>query len=105
MVSACSGMNGQASAHAAASSAASSFEIERRSPSHLNIQTSVCSFGCTMQSQLQTSFQRVEQALQRLTDSIAAYNPDVRAAEELEAADAAVNADLKKRAHTKTWTP
>lgn len=50
-----------------------------------------------MQSQLQSSFQRVEQALQRLTDSIAAYNPDVKAADELRVADEAVSEDLKKR--------
>lgn len=53
-----------------------------------------------MQSQLHSSFQRVEQALQRLTDSIAAYNPDVLAADELAAADEAVSEDLKKRAPT-----
>lgn len=50
-----------------------------------------------MQSELQSSFERVEQALQRLTDSIAAYNPSTTAAEELAAADDAVTADLKRR--------
>ena len=50
-----------------------------------------------MFSQLQSSYQRVETALQHLTDSIAAYNPSVSAAEELAAADEAVAQDLAKR--------
>ncbi|KAK5168685.1 uncharacterized protein LTR77_005994 [Saxophila tyrrhenica] len=47
-----------------------------------------------MLSQFQASYQRVEQSLQRLTDSIASYNPSVRDADELVAADEAVNRDL-----------
>lgn len=71
---------------------------------HVHNATSRCVTPFKMQSELQSSFQRVEQALQRLTDSIAAYNPDVKAAEELEAADEAVSADLKKRAHDQATT-
>lgn len=55
-----------------------------------------------MQAELQRSFQRVEHALQRLTDSLAAYNPDVHAAEALGAADGALNADLQRRKRTAT---
>lgn len=47
-----------------------------------------------MLSQLKVSYQRLEQSLQRLTDSIAAYNPSPVAAEELVAADAVVASDL-----------
>lgn len=43
------------------------------------------------------SYQRVEQSLQRLTDSIASYNPSVKEAEELVAADAAVSKNLDQR--------
>ncbi len=50
-----------------------------------------------MLSQLQASYQRVEQSLQRLTDSIASYNPSVHDADELVAADEAVNRDLDRR--------
>lgn len=50
-----------------------------------------------MLSQFQTSYQRVEQSLQRLTDSIAAYNPSTSAAEELLAADEGVNANVEQR--------
>lgn len=49
-----------------------------------------------MLSQLQASYQRMEQSLQKLTDSIAAYNPSPAAADELLAADDGVNADLEK---------
>lgn len=51
-----------------------------------------------MLSQLQASYKNVEASLQRLTDSIAAYNPSVLAAEELLAADDEVNKDLEQRA-------
>ncbi|KAK5137180.1 hypothetical protein LTR08_000685 [Meristemomyces frigidus] len=47
-----------------------------------------------MLSQFQASYQRVEQSLQRLTDSIAAYNPSTTAAEELAAADDALDENL-----------
>lgn len=50
-----------------------------------------------MLSQFQASYQRVEQSLQKLTDSIAAYNPSISAAEELSAADDAVNKNLEQR--------
>jgi hypothetical protein len=39
----------------------------------------------------------MEESLQRLTDSIAAYNPSPAAADELLAADDAVNEDLERR--------
>lgn len=47
-----------------------------------------------MLSQFQASYQRVETSLQKLTDSIAAYNPSAIAAAELLAADAVVNQQL-----------
>lgn len=50
-----------------------------------------------MLSQLQASYQRMEQSLQRLTDSIAAYNPSPAAADDLLAADEGVDADLERR--------
>ena len=50
-----------------------------------------------MYSQFQASYQRVEQSLQRLTESIAAYNPSTTAADELFAADKAVNENLEQR--------
>lgn len=50
-----------------------------------------------MLSQFQASFQSVDASLQRLTDSIAAYNPSVSAADELTAADEAVSADVEQR--------
>ena len=50
-----------------------------------------------MLSQFQASYQRVEQSLQRLTDSIAAYNPSVTAADELLVANEEVDHDLEKR--------
>ena len=49
-----------------------------------------------MLSRCQASYQRVEQSLQRLTDSIAAYNPSTSAADELVAADEAVNENLEQ---------
>lgn len=49
-----------------------------------------------MFSQFQASYQRVEQSLQRLTDSIAAYNPNISAADDLVAADEAVNKDFEQ---------
>ncbi|KAF2773732.1 hypothetical protein EJ03DRAFT_347698 [Teratosphaeria nubilosa] len=52
-----------------------------------------------MDAQFQTSFQRMEQALQRLTDAIAAYNPSTKAADELVAADGALSANLKQLVH------
>lgn len=50
-----------------------------------------------MLAQIQADFQREEASLQKLTDSIAAYNPSVSAAEELVAADEAVHRDVEKR--------
>lgn len=50
-----------------------------------------------MFSQFQTSYRRMEESLQRLTDSIAAYNPSPAAADDLVAADDAVNEDLERR--------
>ncbi|EME42222.1 hypothetical protein DOTSEDRAFT_175145 [Dothistroma septosporum NZE10] len=49
-----------------------------------------------MDTEFQITFQRVETALQRLTDSIAAYNPSTTAAEELAEADAAVAEKVEK---------
>ncbi|KAF2724266.1 hypothetical protein K431DRAFT_241254 [Polychaeton citri CBS 116435] len=51
-----------------------------------------------MLSQFHASYQRVEQSLQRLTDSIAAYNPSITASEELLAADESVNQNLEQLA-------
>lgn len=50
-----------------------------------------------MYAQFQNSYRRMEESLQRLTDSIAAYNPSPAAADELLAADNAVNEDLDRR--------
>ena len=50
-----------------------------------------------MLSQFQASYQRLEQSLDRLTESIAAYNPSISAAEELAAADQIVDDDLDTR--------
>lgn len=50
-----------------------------------------------MNAQFQNSYRRMEESLQRLTDSIAAYNPSPAAADELLAADDAVNEDLDRR--------
>lgn len=50
-----------------------------------------------MLSQFQASYQRVEASLQKLTDSIAAYNPSVTAADELVAADEAVHSNVEQR--------
>ncbi|KAK5687782.1 hypothetical protein LTS10_001922 [Elasticomyces elasticus] len=47
-----------------------------------------------MLSQLQSSYQRIDASLQRLTDSIAAYNPSPTAASDLLAADDALTTDL-----------
>ena len=52
-----------------------------------------------MLSQFQASYRRMDQSLQRLTDSIAAYNPSTAAADELVAADDALIEDLA----TRTW--
>ncbi|KAH9807337.1 mediator of RNA polymerase II transcription subunit 4-like [Teratosphaeria destructans] len=52
-----------------------------------------------MDAQFHTSFQRMEQALQRLTDTIAAYSPSTTAADELVAADDALSANLKQLVH------
>lgn len=54
-----------------------------------------------MLSQFQASYQRVEASLQRLSDSIAAYNPSETAAEELVAADLAVDDDIEERKRKK----
>jgi hypothetical protein len=48
-----------------------------------------------MFAQFQHSYRRMEESLQRLTDSIAAYNPSPTAADHLLAADDAVNHDLE----------
>lgn len=50
-----------------------------------------------MLSQFQASYQRVEASLQKLTDSIAAYNPSLTAADELVAADEAVQSNVEQR--------
>ncbi|KAK3657646.1 hypothetical protein LTR56_002421 [Elasticomyces elasticus] len=47
-----------------------------------------------MLSQLQSTYQRIDASLQRLTDSIAAYNPSPTAASDLLAADDALTTDL-----------
>ena len=47
-----------------------------------------------MFSQFQSSYQRVETSLRRLTESIAAYNPSTAAADELLVADSVVNENL-----------
>lgn len=47
-----------------------------------------------MFSQFQASYQRIDASLQKLTDSIAAYNPSLAAADELVAADEAVKQNL-----------
>lgn len=52
-----------------------------------------------MYAQFQNSYRRMEESLQRLTDSIAAYNPSPAAADELLAADNAVNEDLDRRTY------
>lgn len=57
-----------------------------------------------MFAQFQTSYRRMEESLQRLTDSIAAYNPSPAAADALLAADDAVNEDLDRRMFTKSFT-
>ena len=56
-----------------------------------------------MLSQFQASYQRVEQSLQRLTDSIAAYNPSTSAADELVAANEVVDEDLEQRMRTQLY--
>ncbi|KAK4497630.1 hypothetical protein PRZ48_010283 [Zasmidium cellare] len=48
-----------------------------------------------MNAQFQASYQRVEASLQRLTESISAYNPSTAAAEELIAADEAVQDNVE----------
>lgn len=50
-----------------------------------------------MLSQFQASYQRLEQSLDRLTESIAAYNPSPNAADDLVAADDVVNTNLERR--------
>jgi hypothetical protein len=50
-----------------------------------------------MYAQFQNSYRRMEESLQRLTDSIAAYNPSPAYADDLLAADDAVNEDLERR--------
>ncbi|KAK5731623.1 hypothetical protein LTR17_011215 [Elasticomyces elasticus] len=47
-----------------------------------------------MLSQLQSTYQRLDASLQRLTDSIAAYNPSPTTANDLLAADEALTTDL-----------
>lgn len=53
-----------------------------------------------MLSRFQASYQRVEQSLERLIESIAAYNPSASAAEELVAADGVVNENLEQCTNT-----
>lgn len=53
--------------------------------------------GTAMLSILQTRYQRVEKALDKLVDSITAYNPSQTAAEELVVADEAVSEGLEDR--------
>lgn len=53
--------------------------------------------AAVMLSQFQASYQRVEASLQKLTDSIAAYNPSITAADELVAADDAVQINREQR--------
>lgn len=55
-----------------------------------------------MLSQFQRSYQGVEQGLERLTESIAAYNPSTSAADELVAADNVVNDNLEQRTIMRT---
>lgn len=55
-----------------------------------------------MLSQFQATYQRMEQSLQRLTDSIAAYNPSTAAAEELQAADEALDENLRQRVYSQS---
>lgn len=50
-----------------------------------------------MLGQFQASYQRLEQSLERLTESIAEYNPSTNAADELVAADNVVNENLERR--------
>jgi hypothetical protein len=52
-----------------------------------------------MFAQFQNSYRRMDDSLQRLTDSIAAYNPSPAYADELLAADDAVNEDLGRRTY------
>ncbi|EME81501.1 uncharacterized protein MYCFIDRAFT_140785 [Pseudocercospora fijiensis CIRAD86] len=49
-----------------------------------------------MFAQFRASYARVEMSVQKLTDSIAAYNPSVRDAQELLAADEAVNHNIEQ---------
>lgn len=44
----------------------------------------------------------MDQSLQRLTDSIASYNPSTTAADDLVAADDALNKDLEQREATRS---
>ncbi|OQO11502.1 hypothetical protein B0A48_03229 [Cryoendolithus antarcticus] len=58
-----------------------------------------------MNAQLQSSYHTLEQALQRLTDSIATYNPNPVYADELVAANDAVDRDLELlAAHQSNYT-
>ena len=50
-----------------------------------------------MLSTLQTRYQRVEKALDALIESVSAYAPSLTAADELVAADEAVNESLEER--------
>ena len=49
-----------------------------------------------MIAQFQANYQRMDQSLQRLAESVAAYNPSTAAADELVAADDAVNENLEQ---------
>jgi hypothetical protein len=49
-----------------------------------------------MYARFQTSYQRVEASLQKLVDSIAAYNPSTQAADDLVAADDSVNNNIEQ---------
>lgn len=74
-----------------------SSEVARQT---LSYNWSIASGVMTMQSIIQTRYQRVEKALDALIESITAYNPSQSAADELVAADEAVNQGLEDRRST-----
>jgi len=74
--------------------------------SHVNIQLRCATIPAynlvitrpeTMLSRFQATSERLERSLQSLTDSIAAYNPSTAAADEVVAADDALNENLEQR--------
>lgn len=54
----------------------------------------------TMQSIIQSRYDRLEKALTALLDTIISYNPSVHAADELVDADDSVNEALNQRTYT-----